>query len=98
MSKIEVLVNDQWVEQEPVYGDWHRKVLDDGHVEFEAVYEPASKEESAKIWRNEQLKATDPVVPLTDHPQHSQYMAYRQALRDWPSTTDFPDTRPELGN
>jgi hypothetical protein len=98
MSKIEVLVNDQWVEQEPVFGDWHRKVLDNGHVEFEAVYEPPSKEELAKNWRNSELAATDWVVPLIDHPQHSKYIAYRQALRDWASTPDFPDTPPTLGN
>lgn len=96
MSKIEVLLNNQWVEQEPVFGDWHRKVLDSGHVEFEAVYEPPSKEELAKVWRNEELKSTDWIVPITDHPQHSKYMTYRQALRDWPATENFPITRPQL--
>jgi UDP-N-acetyl-D-mannosaminuronate dehydrogenase len=47
-------------------------------------------------WRDEELKNTDYVVPTTDHPQHSDYMAYRVALREWPSTPAFPDTRPTL--
>ena len=50
----------------------------------------------AKLWRDEELKSTDYIVGVTDHPQHSDYMAYRVALRDWPSTSDFPDTKPTL--
>jgi hypothetical protein len=33
---------------------------------------------------------------LTDHPDHAATLAYRVALRDWPSTSDFPDTKPTL--
>jgi hypothetical protein len=53
-------------------------------------------EEAARMWRDMELSATDYIVPLTDHPQRAAYMAYREALRDWPSTDSFPDTRPEL--
>ena len=53
-------------------------------------------EETARMWRDMELSATDYIVPLTDHPQRAAYMAYRAALRDWPATADFPDTRPEL--
>lgn len=52
---------------------------------------------SQREWRDEELKETDWIVPVIDHPQHSEYLTYRQALRDWPSTPDFPDTRPTLG-
>ena len=52
----------------------------------------------ARYWRDQELKDTDWIVPVTDHPQHSAYKAYRQELRDWPSTGDFPDTRPTLGS
>ena len=51
----------------------------------------------AKAWRNSQLQATDFVVPLADHPERSAYLTYRTALRDWPSTSDFPTTEPVLG-
>jgi len=53
-------------------------------------------EETARLWRNQELDNTDYIVPLTDHPQHSDYMAYRVALRDWPSKSDFPDTKPTI--
>ena len=55
-------------------------------------------EESARAWRDAELSGSDYIVPLTDHPQHAAYMTYRAALRDWPSTADFPDTRPTLGS
>ena len=42
-------------------------------------------------WRNSELSSTDFIVPLTDHPKHAEYMAYRQELRDYPSQPDFPN-------
>lgn len=53
--------------------------------------------EDPRVWRDSELQRTDWIVPITDHPQHAAYLTYRQALRDWPSTEDFPDIRPELG-
>ena len=50
----------------------------------------------ARSWRDMELLATDYIVPLTDHPQRSAYMTYRQNLRDWPSTSNFPDTKPTV--
>ena len=47
-------------------------------------------------WRNQELISSDWIIPLTDHPQHAAYVAYRKKLRDWPSTADFPKTRPTL--
>ena len=55
-------------------------------------------EEEARKWRDLELYATDYIVPTSDHPQHSAYLTYRSLLRDWPSTSDFPNTRPELGS
>ena len=69
---------------------------------YELYVEPTppepTAEEAARMWRDMELSATDYIVPLTDHPQRAAYMAYREALRDWPSTADFPDTRPVLGD
>ena len=59
-------------------------------------YQVGTKEERARQWRDAELANTDWVVPLTDHSQHAAYLTYRQALRDWPSTTDFPNVRPTL--
>ena len=51
----------------------------------------------AKDWRNGELAKTDTLYLLDDYPDKDKLKAYRQALRDWPSTSDFPDTRPTLG-
>jgi|TARA_R110002124_G_scaffold159353_2_gene326519 hypothetical protein len=59
---------------------------------------PVTAEESARKWRDTELNSTDYIVPLTDHPQHAAYITYRAALRAWPSTADFPDTKPTLGS
>jgi len=87
----------------PVEGDWVEFETDGGSRIKKAYHEtvdvPAEEiaENAARHWRDQELKATDWIVPVTDHPQHAAYMAYRQALRDWPSTNDFPSTEPELG-
>jgi hypothetical protein len=69
------------------------------HYEVWVAPTPATPtaEEAARMWRDGELEATDYIVPLSDHPQRAAYMTYRTALRDWPSTSNFPSTRPELG-
>jgi hypothetical protein len=52
----------------------------------------------ARSWRNREISECDWIVPLSDHPQRAAYMAYRTALRDWPSTDAFPATKPTLGS
>mgnify|MGYP001589422697 CR=1 FL=1 len=58
----------------------------------------AERKISARQWRDEELSLTDKLVSVIDHPQHTKIIAYRQELRDWPSTESFPDTRPTLGS
>ena len=69
---------------------------------YELYVAPTSEEptveEEARQWRNSELSSTDYIVPLTDHPQHADYLSYRILLRNWPSTEDFPDTRPTIGS
>jgi hypothetical protein len=45
-------------------------------------------------WRDQELKDTDWIAQTPDHPERDDYLAYRVKLRDWPSTSDFPDTKP----
>tara|TARA_B100001059_G_scaffold231042_1_gene266199 strand:- start:45 stop:239 length:195 start_codon:yes stop_codon:yes gene_type:complete len=54
-------------------------------------------EQAARKWRDEELLRTDVAATVSDYPNTSAVLTYRQALRDWPSTSDFPETRPELG-
>jgi len=51
-------------------------------------------ETEAREWRDSKLKATDFIVPLTDFPNHATWITYRQELRDWTTTEDFPNTKP----
>ena len=53
-------------------------------------------EQKARTWRNNELTRTDIAATVSDYPNATAVLAYRTALRDWPSTEDFPATRPEL--
>jgi len=61
-----------------------------------AANQDANSEALAKSWRDSELEATDYIVPLSDHPQRDAYIAYRESLRQWPSTDAWPATRPAL--
>ena len=83
---------------------WAKTAYPDSTCEEVSVVEPTSDEllESKKIearqWRDSELTITDSLSLLTDHPQKTEIAAYRVKLRDWPSTSDFPATRPTLGS
>ena len=85
----------------PVDGDMIEEVGNNYSVrkQFFAPYIPTAEDiaSEARNWRDIEIQMTDWVVPLTDHPQHAAYITYRAALRAWPSTGDFPATKPVLG-
>ena len=58
---------------------------------------PELNAEEAREWRNEELLGTDYIVQIPDHAQRAAYITYRAALRGWPASSDFPSTRPTLG-
>jgi len=68
---------------------------------YEALVPPTppvpTVSEIARRWRNGELKSTDNIAQTPDFPNRDKYLTYRQALRDWPSTADFPDKKPTLG-
>jgi len=68
----------------------------EGAWQLRATPAPPTADETARFWRNKELKATDWIVPLTDHPERANYLTYRAKLRDWPSTDDFPAIKPTL--
>lgn len=62
---------------------------------FVPVFREADPEVMARAWRNHQLRKTEEQVSRhPDHPQNGKWIAWRKTLRDWPSTADFPETRP----
>jgi len=100
----ETITNLTNPDQAPVVGDLITRTGVNYSVteEYQGSREPQDPTDSeiaqaAREWRNEELIANDFIVPLTDHPQHAAYMAYRAALRAWPASSDFPATRPVLG-
>ena len=56
-----------------------------------------SAEETERKWRNSELDTTDRAAEIPDWPNRDNILLYRTALRNWPATSDFPATRPELG-
>ena len=51
---------------------------------------------TAKDWRNSELASTDQASQTPDWPNRDNILLYRTALRDWPSTADFPNKKPTL--
>ena len=77
-------------------GDFLEYSYPDGRIIRKHFYapKPPTEEEIAqqeRNWRDGELAVTDYIVPLIDHPKHSEYMTYRQELRDYPSQPDFPN-------
>jgi len=66
------------------------------HYELWTTPEPTA-EEAARQWRDMELSVTDQAAQTPDWPNRDNILTYRAALRNWPSTSNFPDTRPTLG-
>ena len=58
--------------------------------------EPTAAEE-ARQWRDMELSSTDTASQTPDWPNRDNILLYRISLRNWPSTSDFPATRPVIG-
>lgn len=63
---------------------------------YELYTEEMQKLDDALDWRNSELYRTDTLTLLPDYPQAEALLVYRQALRDWTGTEDFPEIRPEM--
>lgn len=67
---------------------------------YEAFVEPETPaltaEQEARQWRDQELTATDIASQTPDWPNRDNIITYRATLRAWPSTADFPDTKPTL--
>lgn len=97
MSQISNITNPG---AQPADGDILQHTYENGVVvkkQFNNLVAHEETPESARAWRDRELKASDWISQTPDHPERAAYLTYRTALRDWPATGDFPDTRPELG-
>ena len=68
---------------------------------YEALVPPEvpalTAEQEARRWRDQELLETDTASQTPDWPNRDNIIIYRAALRAWPTTSDFPATRPVLG-
>ena len=85
-------------DKDPVDGDEILKTQGSLEIRYTYSSDKSSEEEKARLWRDEELRKSDGIMSISDHSQLAAYTAYRKKLRDWPSTEDFPDTKPELGS
>jgi len=69
------------------------------HYELWVAPTPAepTAAEAGRMWRDMELASTDKAAQTPDWPNRDNILTYRVALRDWPATDNFPDTRPEVG-
>ena len=64
---------------------WEKGLFDSDRLEFT---------NEMREWRNSELNFTDLRSTVLDDPEHQRVLDYRQALRDWTDTNDFPLTKP----
>ena len=90
------IVNLTNPDKDPVEGDEILKMQGSLELRYthSAVELPA--EDVAREWRNIELMNSDHIAQIPDWPDRDKYLAYRVKLRDWPSTSDFPATKPTL--
>ena len=50
-----------------------------------------TEEDRCRLQIKLRLEETDSLVQIPDHSELAEIKAYRQKLRDYPSTSDFPD-------
>lgn len=70
------------------------------HYELYVAPTPAepTAEQAARMWRDMELQLTDKAAQTPDWPNRNNILSWRQELRDWPSTSDFPNKRPTKGS
>lgn len=84
--------NGVWAAAEDGFGEGDLWNEDDGWSH--PVKTTEEQEAEARQWRDNELQTTDFIVPTTDYPNHAAWITYRQQLRDWTATDNFPETKP----
>jgi len=88
-------INADLASAQDVYPNYQYEEIVDPELTLEDMLTDVEK---ARMWRDEELKGTDAASQTPDWPNRDNILIYRAALRDWPSTSDFPDTKPVLGS
>ena len=101
MARYKITYKDGSTNQIVAAEEFCKEITKDGGS-YEIINPPALTQSQinaeAKLLRDGELAATDNISQTPDFPNRDKYLTYRQALRDWPSTSDFPDKKPTLGS
>ncbi len=81
-----------WAAEEEGFGDGDLWNEDDGWSHPVKTTEEIEAE--ARQWRDSKLSSTDNVAQTPDYPNRDVILVYRQELRDWTKTEEFPHTKP----
>lgn len=68
----------------------------DAIIEKRNLIELEQKKSEAIDWRNSELGRTDILMAASDYPYTEEMKEYRQRLRDWPDSEDFPEIFPNF--
>jgi len=87
-------------------GDYLEYTHDNGMIEKKYYYTPTipspteileEKTTQEKQWRDSELERTDKLASIKDYPYYYATISYRENLRDYPTSVDFPNgERPAL--
>ena len=97
--------NGDWIEKDLDGGGTIQHEYSDGtpveagpETDEEIALRDKDLAEIGREWRDRELAETDLAAQTPDYPNRDAYLTYRTELRDWPSTGDFPATKPTLGS
>jgi len=87
-------------------GDYLEYTHDNGMIEKKYYFQPyvqtaeeilEEKTAEEKDWRDSELNKTDKLATIKDHPYFYAHISYREELRNYPTSIDFPNgVRPIL--
>lgn len=88
----EILADEDFVKENYSSDGWSYEIVNPPVLSKEN--QKNIDEANARIWRNEELAATDNIAQTPDFPNRDVWLSYRKELRDWPTTSSFPNTKP----
>lgn len=96
MNYTTINLTDSTRNENPNHKDLLQHTYNNGTIikKYFIVEETIPETTTARQWRDSELSSTDNVAQTPDYPNRDAILAYRQELRDWPSTDAFPETKP----
>ena len=91
----QILIDGDWAEVDESYelsvGELYRIEVCKGGYQTQRYSLPPTLETQERNWRDSELLRTDQIMLISDHSKITEITTYRQALRDYPASKDFPN-------